>query len=692
MSRTFKLLFSAILLSAVFSVAARAQATYTAASCNESDVNAVINGPTHTAVNGDTIAIPAGSCIWATGITVPRGIGISIVGYGTPSAGASTTGASPSCSNTTLIDALTAGPMFRMSPNYGNATSRISCIHFVPLLPSTGFSVPVLVVGTCTAAGCPSLRLDNLTVPGTFAGLRIPDDTFAAVVDMFGVADHDTVGGPTLLDNGVDFINISYPSWQGVGFWGDNSWASPDTFGTAQAFYLENNSFDNAFGTDTDGGDTYADTGGGRFVCRFNTFDNATTASSCTNHGTETTGRPRGGRQMEAYGNTLSCSNTRTGCPAGFGLRSGVGIVFGNSFSADPGSWFNNYLGLSTQRTYRPTLWLACDGTGPYDDNDGQATVYTGKIASTGANTISVSGAPWPTGAFNFSPASPGGKYYVVFDETTGDEAGIQSNTSSTLALSWMFDQHSSIRRFAPGDSIEVFGVTLYAAGTMTGTSGSPTLTDSTKRWVANQWVDSGDAYSVLNVTQGTWYQIGTSTPDALSAYVQPFPMWYWNYGDQYVILRASRCFDQPSSSGGMLRSGNLPAPAATTETNDPSYEFDNHGYKPAHGNVNSDSLDVVANRNYYAASPDFDGSSGTGYGTLANRPASCTPRVGYWATDQGSWNQSGNGFGQGELYVCTAPNTWTLYYTPFVYPHPLDASKANSAPDPPTHLSATVK
>ena len=65
--------------------------------------------------------------------------------------------------------------------------------------------------------------------------------------------------------------------------------------------------------------------------------------------------------------------------------------------------------------------------------------------------------------------------------------------------------------------------------------------------------------------------------------------------------------------------------------------------------------------------------TAGLGHGTLANRPATCTPQVGYWATDQGSWNQSGIG-GQGQLFVCTAPNTWTLYYTPYTYPHPLIA------------------
>jgi len=68
-----------------------------------------------------------------------------------------------------------------------------------------------------------------------------------------------------------------------------------------------------------------------------------------------------------------------------------------------------------------------------------------------------------------------------------------------------------------------------------------------------------------------------------------------------------------------------------------------------------------------------FNGTAtiGFGHGTLANRPTTCTTGVGYWATDQGNWNQSGSG-GQGQLYVCTATNTWTLSYTPYTYPHPL--------------------
>lgn len=94
-----------------------------------------------------------------------------------------------------------------------------------------------------------------------------------------------------------------------------------------------------------------------------------------------------------------------------------------------------------------------------------------------------------------------------------------------------------------------------------------------------------------------------------------------------------------------------------------------------------------AANRDYYdetgkgpqtTSSAPFSGSSGMGFGTLANRPASCTPTpsvlsqdvgrggVGYFATDVGP-----QGTGGGTLFGCSATNTWAVRWAEYQYPHP---------------------
>jgi len=105
---------------------------------------------------------------------------------------------------------------------------------------------------------------------------------------------------------------------------------------------------------------------------------------------------------------------------------------------------------------------------------------------------------------------------------------------------------------------------------------------------------------------------------------------------------------------------------------------------------INNSANHIKANRDYYGYNASFDGTTGVGAGTLAARPATCTTGVGYWATNQNTSSLTGMvGVDpatpiSGTLYKCTATNTWTLYFTPYTYPHPLTALSPVTVPSPP--------
>jgi hypothetical protein len=167
-------------------------------------------------------------------------------------------------------------------------------------------------------------------------------------------------------------------------------------------------------------------------------------------------------------------------------------------------------------------------------------------------------------------------------------------------------------------------------------------------------------------------------------------------------------CLDQPGRGQGDLITGGFPNKVNSTtgtihwpnQALEPIYIWNNDGsIAPGWGGFvvgNQSNGRVVENRDYYlpasgvqtSPTSPFDGTVGVGWGTLANRPATCTPGVAYFATDQGSWNtSSSNPYGvqqngaSGVLYKCTAPNTWTPYYTPYTYPHPLQAGASSPLP-----------
>jgi hypothetical protein len=589
--------------------------TYTATSCNESDVNAVINGPAHKAVDGDMIIIPAGTCTWTSSLFIT--VGITITGSGTANSGASTFGAG--APTTIIVDnAGSSNPLIEVTSITYGQTFVLSLLDIEPESASTALWSPISIAGTCTSSGCPNMRVDNivfgLTTQWNESGNGSSADWMIRADNVFGVIDHSTLPNGSM----VELLNANLSAYLGVGGNGDNSWAQPDSFGGPNVLYMENNIvYTNQAVNDCDTAPAGGAVGGCRVAGRFNQINpEPGFFVAFMQHGLDTDGRPQGGRQIEAYGNTINC-NIGGGCAGGVAaFRSGTGFVFGNTLNANfpvSGGFYNTVASITVYRTVFTTGsgWGACGGSGAYDTNDG----------------------------------------------------------------------------------------TVYYSGTNSGSGGLTTLTDSAKSWTTNQFTPTGAPYSVYDVTQGWWAEIASNTATTLT--IQPSIPEQTNTfsnGDSYQILRATVCADQGGRGAGNYVSGSASSPvSALSQALDPIYEWNDTANNLNHGNISSDTLRTIPNRDWYTdgsnGSPQaqtsptspFNGTSGVGFGTPANRPTSCKTGVGYA-------EYSGSNFVQ--LDKCTATNTWiSAAYTTYVYPHPLESNGSTPGPGPsaPANLKGTA-
>jgi len=624
----------------LFASLCRAQGTYTAASSAESDVIAVINGPAHTAVNGDVIQIPCSgtqSVTWTSALTVTANITITALGAA-PNTGTSTFGSGTNC--LTIRDDVASGALFTVHLTYASANNvfTLQDMNIDPFTSTTPLTYPISVSGTCSSSGCPNIRIANIILGNAVQWNENGNGNGSAwmiVTDnVFGVLDHITL--PT--GSQVDFADPENSAYLGIGAYGDNSWTAPDSFGGANNLYLENNSIyvNTEAVVDCEEAPIGGAVGGCRYVARYNHVTLSASLGGFGNHGLDTDGRPRSGREIEVYGNTVTC--ILNSCGVFVGTRGGTQIVFGNTLSYTGTGFFDNFTALVVYRTGFTAAggWGACGNTssgstqGPFDTND---------------------------------------------------------------------------------------GITYYS-GTTTSGSGL-TMNDATKSWTINQLVPAGAPYSVFDITQNFVAEIASNTATSITIRGGiPEQTNAFTVGDSYQIRRAMICADQGGRGAGLLLQGSSPVlqstgtPGAVNETLDPTYEWSDSETIPVRLNANiyADTGKLIANRDYYtdnwfpgltgpkaqtSATAPFNGTTtcnagsgnytcGVGFGTVANRPASCTNQVGYFATDVGS---------QGTLYQCQDAN-WVTYYTPYTYPHPLTTgtSTTSETPNPPTDLTAAAQ
>jgi len=415
-------------VSLLFALAAQASSTITASTCNGPDVQAAIN----VAKDGDTVVIPAGRCTWTQTVTVGKVVSQSPIQMQSKSITIQGAG----MDQTIIVDnvpkpAATGGPIFRLITKSRGLTRLTGLTVDGGTGPADPHGRPMVTLGGFSQ----TWRLDHLRF--------ITTNNFAVGIYgfTFGVMDH-CIFDLNNWKHGVYVFHELWPPVSGQGF-GDGSWADALALGTDKAVFIEDNIFRSpsvAF--------AHEGWSGQRVVFRHNTLVNTLWG----NHGTESPGRYRGARSFEIYNNVATYTGAAR--PKLFGFRSGAGVIFNNTITGP----FTVIGLLSHVRDYGSvSSWGQCDGTSPFDVNDGivyESGTYTGPAvqAKQGLFVFTLAGNAW-------TPQQWVG--YSIHNTTQNTSSIIVSNTQDTITTRFERSWAHTLVGWNTGDTFTILRATI---------------------------------------------------------------------------------------------------------------------------------------------------------------------------------------------------------------------------------------